>query len=90
MPSGLPAPLEEFEIIRIGSLVRGRIGQIRARTLHLFLERYEVACDVEMRSFVTAVSSGHFPAPSIRDGLQTKLLSDAAIKPPETGQPLAH
>jgi len=63
-------------------------GFCSAPTQNFFLERYGAAYRSELGQFVTALTAGTAPSPSISDGLRAQLLADAAQESLTTGRPL--
>lgn len=59
-----------------------------APTLNFFLERYEAAYAIEMRTFIAHLKDSSIAIPTIRDGLQAQIMADAAAQSLETGLPV--
>lgn len=64
-------------------------GQIQARPLHFFLERYRDAYVAELRSFVDAVRDRRTPLVTGRDGLQATRIALAARRSLAERRPVA-
>ena len=70
-------------------LFSGAQGIVADPVQNFFLERYAAAYRLEIEAFIDAVEKGVRPTPDGTDGLQAKLMADAATRSRETGQPVA-
>lgn len=59
-----------------------------APPVNFFLERYEQAYSIEMKTFVAHLSDSSVEIPSIHDGLKAQILADAAAQSLENGLPV--
>lgn len=53
-----------------------------------FIERYQQAYQIQLDSFIQAITEGLSPSPSFTDGLQAQKLADAAQQSLDTGLPV--
>lgn len=59
-----------------------------APPVNFFLERYEQAYTIEMRTFIAHLSDPSVVIPNIHDGLKAQILADAAAQSLESGLPV--